>query len=126
MSDRNGLFTGSFDPITIGHVQLIERASRLFDRVYVGIFYNPEKVGLFSIEQRVRMVKGALAHLENVEIVTSTQELAVTVARNLGVVTLNDRICQFRIMENQPTIVFHEKEHLGNEDRGGFGSTGVN
>ena len=70
MSDRNGLFTGSFDPITIGHVQLIERASRLFDRVYVGIFYNPEKVGLFSIEQRVRMVKGALAHLENVEIVT--------------------------------------------------------
>ena len=56
MSDRTGLFTGSFDPITIGHVQLIERASRLFDRVYVGIFYNPEKVGLFSIEQRVRMV----------------------------------------------------------------------
>ena len=88
MSDRNGLFTGSFDPITIGHVQLIERASRLFDRVYVGIFYNPEKVGLFSIEQRVRMVEGALAHLENVEIVTSTQELAVTVARNLGVITL--------------------------------------
>ena len=43
MSDRSGLFTGSFDPITIGHVQLIERASRLFDRVYVGIFYNPEK-----------------------------------------------------------------------------------
>ncbi len=85
MSDRSGLFTGSFDPITIGHVQLIERASRLFDRVYVGIFYNPEKVGLFSIEQRVRMVEGALAHLENVEIVTSTQELAVTVARNLGV-----------------------------------------
>ena len=35
MSDRTGLFTGSFDPITIGHVQLIERASRLFDRVYV-------------------------------------------------------------------------------------------
>ena len=88
MSDRSGLFTGSFDPITIGHVQLIERASRLFDRVYVGIFYNSEKVGLFSIEQRVRMVEGALAHLENVEIVTTTQELAVTVARNLGVVTL--------------------------------------
>ena len=77
MSDRSGLFTGSFDPITIGHVQLIERASRLFDRVYVGIFYNPEKVGLFSIEQRVRMVEGALAHLENIEIVTSTQELAL-------------------------------------------------
>ena len=38
MSDRTGLFTGSFDPITIGACVLIERASRLFDRVYVGIF----------------------------------------------------------------------------------------
>ncbi len=102
MSDRNGLFTGSFDPITIGHVQLIERASRLFDRVYVGIFYNPEKVGLFSIEQRVRMVKGALAHLENVEIVTSTQELAVTVARNLGVITLVRGCAMHRIWSTKP------------------------
>lgn len=51
-------------------------------------FIIRKKVGLFSIEQRVRMVEGALAHLENVEIVTSTQELAVTVARNLGVITL--------------------------------------
>ncbi|MCR5502865.1 MAG: dUTP diphosphatase [Lachnospiraceae bacterium] len=39
---------------------------------------------------------------------------------------INDRICQFRIMENQPKIVFEEKEHLGGEDRGGFGSTGKN
>ena len=106
MSDRTGLFTGSFDPITIGHVQLIERASRLFDRVYVGIFYNPEKVGLFSIEQRVRMVKGALAHLENVEIVTSTQELAVTVARNLGVVTL------IRGLRNAQDLVYEASWHL--------------
>ena len=47
MSDRNGLFTGSFDPITIGHVQLIERASRLFDRVYVGIFIIRKSRTLF-------------------------------------------------------------------------------
>ena len=105
MSDRTGLFTGSFDPITIGHVQLIERASRLFDRVYVGIFYNPEKVGLFSIEQRVRMVEGALAHLENIEIVTSTQELAVTVARNLGVITL------IRGLRNAQDLVYDYFNH---------------
>ncbi|MDD6155700.1 MAG: dUTP diphosphatase [Lachnospiraceae bacterium] len=42
------------------------------------------------------------------------------------VVHVNDRIAQFRIMENQPRIVFEEVEHLGNDDRGGFGSTGKN
>ncbi|MCR4651958.1 MAG: dUTP diphosphatase [Lachnospiraceae bacterium] len=39
-------------------------------------------------------------------------------------ISLNDRICQFRIMKNQPTIVFEETDHLGDSDRGGFGSTG--
>ena len=43
MSDKIGLFAGSFDPITKGHIDLIERASKLFDCLYVGIFYNLEK-----------------------------------------------------------------------------------
>ena len=55
MSDKIGLFTGSFDPITNGHVDLIERASRLFDRLYVGIFYNPHKEGFFSIDVAKRL-----------------------------------------------------------------------
>ena len=75
MSDKIGLFTGSFDPITNGHVDLIERASRLFDRLYVGIFYNPHKEGFFSIHAKKRMVLAALAHLENVEVITSHDEL---------------------------------------------------
>lgn len=41
------------------------------------------------------------------------------------VLAFNDRICQFRIMENQPELLFEEVEELGNEDRGGFGSTGI-
>ena len=81
MSDKIGLFTGSFDPMTKGHVDLIERASRLFDKLYVGIFYNREK---FTIEARERMVKEALQHLDNVEVIISQNELAVTVARRLG------------------------------------------
>ncbi|KTF20276.1 pantetheine-phosphate adenylyltransferase [Streptococcus gordonii] len=84
MSDKIGLFTGSFDPITKGHVDLIERASRLFDKLYVGVFYNREKSGFFRIEARERMVKEALQHLDNVEVITSQNELAVTVARRLG------------------------------------------
>ena len=84
MPDKIGLFTGSFDPMTKGHVDLIERASRLFDKLYVGIFYNREKSGFFTIESRERMVKEALQHLDNVEVITSQNELAVTVARRLG------------------------------------------
>jgi len=87
MSNKIGLFAGSFDPITKGHVDLIERASKLFDSLYVGIFYNLEKKSFFSIEAKEKMVIDALSHLENVNIVTSHDELAVEVARKLGVTT---------------------------------------
>ncbi|MBP2622829.1 pantetheine-phosphate adenylyltransferase [Streptococcus oricebi] len=85
MSDKIGLFTGSFDPITLGHVDTIERASHLFDKLYVGIFYNRKKQGYFSLAERKRMVEGALAHLEGVELVTAENRLAVELARELGV-----------------------------------------
>lgn len=87
MSDKIGLFAGSFDPITKGHIDLIERASKLFDCLYVGIFYNLEKKSFFSIEAKEKMIAAALVHLENVKIVTSHDELAVEVARKLGVTT---------------------------------------
>ena len=57
MSDKIGLFTGSFDPITKGHLDLIERASTLFDYLYVGIFYNPHKNGFLPIESRLKTVE---------------------------------------------------------------------
>ena len=85
MSDKIGLFTGSFDPITNGHLELIERASILFDKLYVGIFYNPHKTGFLSIESRKKSVEKAVAHLENIEVLASHDELVVDVARRLGV-----------------------------------------
>lgn len=88
MSDRIGLFTGSFDPITKGHIDLIERASRLFDRLYVGIFYNQAKTGFFTVQVRRQMAEQALAHLDNVAVLTSQNELAVHVAQQRGVTTL--------------------------------------
>ena len=75
MSDKIGLFTGSFDPMTLGHLDLIERASRLFDCLYVGIFFNHEKKGYFTIEQREAMVTESVAHLSNVRVITSEAEL---------------------------------------------------
>ena len=88
MSDKIGLFTGSFDPMTNGHLDIIERASKLFDKLYVGIFYNPHKQGFLPVENRKRAVEKAVAHLENVEVLASHDELVVEVATRLGVQTL--------------------------------------
>ena len=85
MSDKIGLFTGSFDPMTNGHMDLIERASKLFDKLYVGIFYNPHKMGFLPIESRKKTVEKAVGHLKNVEVMASHDELVVDVARKLGV-----------------------------------------
>ena len=88
MSDKIGLFTGSFDPMTNGHLDLIERASKLFDKLYVGIFYNPHKTGFLAIESRKKTVEKAVGHLKNVEVMASHDELVVDVARKLGVQVL--------------------------------------
>lgn len=88
MSDKVGLFTGSFDPVTNGHLDLIKRASRLFDKLYVGVFYNQEKQGFFILDRRVQMLEQAVADFDNVEVITSTKELAVEVARKYGVTSL--------------------------------------
>lgn len=88
MTKRIGLFSGSFDPITNGHLDLIERASKLFDQLYIGIFYNQEKKGFFTLKERERAVQEAVAHLKNVSVVTSSNELGVRVAERLGVTHL--------------------------------------
>ena len=84
MSNKIGLFTGSFDPMTTGHLDIIERASKLFDKLYVGIFYNPHKTGFLEIESRKKTVEKAVAHLENVHVLSSHDELVVDVARSIG------------------------------------------
>lgn len=60
---------GSFDPITLGHVDVIERAARLFDRVFVGVATNSSKSPLFSVEDRIRLATESVKHLDNVEVV---------------------------------------------------------
>jgi pantetheine-phosphate adenylyltransferase len=62
------LCPGTFDPVTNGHIDIIQRASRCFERVVVAVLENPSKAPLFSTDERVAMLKEALADLENVEI----------------------------------------------------------
>ncbi len=60
---RTGIYPGTFDPITLGHMDIIQRGARLFDRLIVGVAYNPDKQPLFSLEERVAQVDRELAKL---------------------------------------------------------------
>lgn len=62
------LYAGSFDPLTLGHLDLIERASKMYDELVVGITVNLEKKSMFTFEERVKMVKDATSHLKNVKV----------------------------------------------------------
>ncbi|MEO1003698.1 MAG: pantetheine-phosphate adenylyltransferase [Cyanobacteria bacterium J06638_7] len=62
------LYPGSFDPLTLGHLDLIERASRLFDGVVVAVLGNPGKTPAFSLEQRLHQIRQATGHLQGVEV----------------------------------------------------------
>jgi pantetheine-phosphate adenylyltransferase len=78
------VYPGSFDPITIGHVDLASRAARLFERVTIGIYLGSQKPGaLFSPDERVSLARVALAHIPNIE-VASFAGLTVDFAREHG------------------------------------------
>ena len=62
------VYPGTFDPVTNGHSDLVQRAAGLFDKVIVGIAANPGKTPLFDLAQRVAMAEQVLSHLENVEV----------------------------------------------------------
>ncbi len=65
---KKALFTGSFDPLTNGHLDIIERASNMFDKLVVGVIMNPQKKSYFTLEEREKMIKEVTAHLPNVEV----------------------------------------------------------
>lgn len=66
---RTVLYPGTFDPITNGHIDLVERACRLFDNVIVAVAASTRKNPLFSLEQRVQLAQQTLSHLPNVKVV---------------------------------------------------------
>lgn len=74
---------GTFDPVTNGHLDIIERAARVFEQVFVVVFRNPAKAPMFEVEERTAMLEEATAHLPNV-IVDSSDGLLVHYARRVG------------------------------------------
>jgi pantetheine-phosphate adenylyltransferase len=77
------IYPGSFDPITFGHLDLIERGSKLFERVIVAVLRNPNKTPLFSVQKRLEQITLSLEHLPNVE-VDSFDGLTVNYAQIRG------------------------------------------
>lgn len=83
LSPRVAVYTGTFDPVHHGHLDVIERASKLFDSLIVGVGVNPDKATLFDIDERVGLLKQVTARYENVEVV-KFDGLAVRFVRGAG------------------------------------------
>lgn len=100
MSNR-AVYTGSFDPITLGHLNVIERSSKLVDKLIVGVGLNIDKQSLFTADERVDLILRTTSHLANVEVRTFTC-LAVQFVRDCearviirGVRSLTDMESEF-------------------------------
>lgn len=67
---RVAVVPGSFDPITYGHLDIIERSSKIFDKLYISVLRNSSKQGLFDIEERLELIRATTGSLDNVEVVS--------------------------------------------------------
>src|SRR3954451_15235971 len=83
LSNRLAVYTGVFDPIHLGHLDVIRRGSRIFDHLVVGVGTNPDKAPFFTPEERVHLVQQVVTKLSNVE-VRSFSGLAVGFVREVG------------------------------------------
>lgn len=123
MGIKKAIYAGTFDPIHNGHIDVIERASKMFDELIVVIAINFKKSHLFSEEERIDMTRDALSHLKNVEVMffsglianLAKENNAVALIRGLRTVTDFEYELQIALMNRKlsdiPTIFMmpHEK-----------------
>ena len=74
---------GSYDPVTVGHVDVFRRGATLFDEVVVAILHNPAKQGTFTVDERVALIEAQVAHLDNVRVQAFANRLVVDVCAEL-------------------------------------------
>jgi pantetheine-phosphate adenylyltransferase len=87
MSERIAVYPGSFDPVTFGHLDILDRALPIFDRVVVGVLANPSKQPLFTVEERIELMRACVADKAHVE-VTSFDGLTVDFAQTTGAIAI--------------------------------------
>ena len=86
--ERVALYPGSFDPITLGHLDILERAMAIFDRVVVSVLRNPGKQPLFSVEERVELIREATRPLDGDVAVDAFDGLTVQHAERVGAIAI--------------------------------------
>ncbi len=87
MSQKTAIYPGTFDPITNGHLSIVNRALKIFDKIIIAILNNPQKLPLFSLDERIHMIMEALNHPNNVEVDTFDGLLVdYAVSRNTNVI----------------------------------------
>lgn len=102
------IYPGTFDPITLGHVDLVERSARLFDKVVLAIAYSEKKQPLFSLEERIELCEQSLSHLDNIE-VCGFNTLVVDFAKSKG--------CQTALRGVRTVADFEYERQLANMNR---------
>lgn len=80
---RTGVYAGSFDPITLGHVWMIEQGARLFDRLIVTVGVNPEKKYTFTLEERLEMLRESVKTIRNVSVTTFSNRYLIDYAQSI-------------------------------------------
>lgn len=106
---RRAVYTGSFDPITLGHLNVIQRSSRLVDELIVGVGINPEKSSLFSAEERVALIERVTADLGNV-VVHRFVGLAVQFVRDVDARVIIRGIRSLSDMESEFTMTLANRK----------------
>lgn len=114
MNKRIALTAGTFDPVTLGHLDIIERAAALFDEVVVGIFENPAKVKQFPLEIRFAALSKAVEHLPNVKVVIGEGFLA-KYALDIGACALVKGARNGTDFDYEKVMADYNKLHFGVE-----------
>ena len=127
ITERIALIPGSFDPITYGHIDIVKRALDKYDTVIVAIMINPSKKYMFTMKQRERIAKAALAEFSNVKVITSEGMLwklaldlnacaIVKGYRNENDLEYENEMARFNTEHNPnaPTVLFKASEELEN------------
>jgi pantetheine-phosphate adenylyltransferase len=81
---RIGLYPGTFDPVTVGHADIISRASNLVDKLVIGVAINNDKSPLFSLEERVALIEAECKHIAENILVHPFENLLIQCARDVG------------------------------------------
>ena len=101
---------GSFDPITVGHVDVIERASKIFDTVVVMVMVNKEKQYMFTIDQRTQLAKLSCDHLDNVKVLSS-EGMLIDAVNELGANVIIKGVRTINDFKYEQVQAYWNKEH---------------